>query len=222
VNGSNACDISPLHKRKGFTLIELLVVIAIIAILAAILFPVFARAREKARVASCQSNLKQIALAGAMYAQDDDECSVIYLGAAGLYWPTLLDPYIKNTQVFTCPGRQQQYPCCSYGGGYADYCINMNLAGWNDTLGRVDKGKSLAEVPRSADLIHFADGLLWANHSNYFYRIGGDQLSYPSGTTVTYSRHFRGVNCALFDGHVKWLSLQDITGDKSKYLDPDA
>jgi prepilin-type N-terminal cleavage/methylation domain-containing protein len=60
--------------RKGFTLIELLVVIAIIAILAAILFPVFARAREKARQTSCVSNLKQVALASLMYTQDYDEC----------------------------------------------------------------------------------------------------------------------------------------------------
>ena len=95
-------------RRKGFTLIELLVVIAIIAILAAILFPVFARAREKARTASCQSNLKQIGIAAMMYAQDYDENVVpaIYDGPIDtpstyvdlVYWVNLLDPYIKNKQ----------------------------------------------------------------------------------------------------------------------------
>jgi prepilin-type N-terminal cleavage/methylation domain-containing protein len=95
--------------RKGFTLIELLVVIAIIAILAAILFPVFAQAREKARQASCQSNLKQIGLAEIQYAQDYDE---IYSGsynnnAAGqrVYFPELLYPYTKSTAVYYCPDQ---------------------------------------------------------------------------------------------------------------------
>jgi prepilin-type N-terminal cleavage/methylation domain-containing protein len=88
--------------RKGFTLIELLVVIAIIAILAAILFPVFAKAREKARQASCASNLKQIALAILWYAQDYDERTQGYQGGVGS-WHLLIEPYVKNTQVFACP-----------------------------------------------------------------------------------------------------------------------
>src|SRR5438477_10441937 len=83
---------------RGFTLIELLVVIAIIAILAAILFPVFAQAREKARSISCLSNLKQIGLAIAMYTQDYDEQFVFSWGGAG-NWPVTLNPYIKNGVV---------------------------------------------------------------------------------------------------------------------------
>ncbi|MBC7289450.1 MAG: DUF1559 domain-containing protein, partial [Armatimonadetes bacterium] len=87
--------------RKGFTLIELLVVIAIIAILAAILFPVFARAREKARQASCMSNLKQLALAMLMYAQDYDENLPLSLTAPGDWWndtwKARISPYVKNT-----------------------------------------------------------------------------------------------------------------------------
>lgn len=109
-----------MKTRRGFTLIELLVVIAIIAILAAILFPVFARAREKARQSSCQSNLKQIGLAYAMYAQDYDErlprgvgyiavgtpadppgTNTVY-GLQGEFYITLA-PYIKNEQIFNCP-----------------------------------------------------------------------------------------------------------------------
>lgn len=110
-------------RKRGFTLIELLVVIAIIAILAAILMPVFAQAREKARGASCQSNLKQIALALRMYMQDYDETmfsaaflprvapdtapiypdgqNIVRTLAGGTSW--FMQPYIKNTQVFRCP-----------------------------------------------------------------------------------------------------------------------
>ncbi len=94
-------------KVSGFTLIELLVVIAIIAILAAILFPVFARARENARRASCQSNLKQIGLGILQYTQDYDEKypsgTTTVGGARGIGWAGQCLPYIKSTQVFVCP-----------------------------------------------------------------------------------------------------------------------
>jgi len=93
-------------RKGGFTLIELLVVIAIIAILAAILFPVFARARENARRASCQSNLKQLGLGLAQYTQDYDERLPSGNGAPfGIAngWGAQLDPYLKSSQIFTCP-----------------------------------------------------------------------------------------------------------------------
>jgi prepilin-type N-terminal cleavage/methylation domain-containing protein/prepilin-type processing-associated H-X9-DG protein len=113
-------------RKSGFTLIELLVVIAIIAILAAILFPVFARAREKARQTSCLSNLKQLGLAFIMYKNDYDEVNVQYtfpraglaqpwntddwvngaptIGPTGTYsWAIAIGPYIKNSQLFLCP-----------------------------------------------------------------------------------------------------------------------
>src|ERR1700716_2133138 len=98
------------RSRTGFTLIELLVVIAIIAILAAILFPVFAQAREKARQASCLSNLKQLGLAEMQYVQDyDEKFSGSYQNspAGRIYYPELIFPYTKNTGIYFCPDADQ-------------------------------------------------------------------------------------------------------------------
>src|SRR5437588_10728820 len=122
MNGHQGGRFLPARTRNscsGFTLIELLVVIAIIAILAAILFPVFAQARAKARQASCLSNLKQIGLGMMMYTQDYDECYTVdafnkNAGPAGKNEPcardnpairaeSKIDPYIKNQQIFACP-----------------------------------------------------------------------------------------------------------------------
>ena len=89
--------------KAAFTLIELLVVIAIIAILAAILFPVFARARDKGRQAACMSNTKQIMLGAMQYNQDYDEYFVRPWTAGAVAWFQLLQPYVKNSQVFQCP-----------------------------------------------------------------------------------------------------------------------
>ena len=97
------------RSKFGFTLIELLVVIAIIAILASILFPVFARAREQARKAACQSNLKQLGLAMMQYVQDFDETYPVaqFDASPTRYWYQVIEPYVKSTQVFVCPTAGQ-------------------------------------------------------------------------------------------------------------------
>jgi prepilin-type N-terminal cleavage/methylation domain-containing protein/prepilin-type processing-associated H-X9-DG protein len=139
--------------RKGFTLIELLVVIAIIAILAAILFPVFAKAREKGRQASCLSNVKQLCLAFLQYSQDYDEgfCSCYAASGASAtvrrwYYtsaanPGMLYPYIMNAQVFKCPS----------GGPYGG---NRTLLGDGN-----DKAKNLAIVAKPSETVIFGDAL---------------------------------------------------------------
>jgi prepilin-type N-terminal cleavage/methylation domain-containing protein/prepilin-type processing-associated H-X9-DG protein len=149
------------ERKSGFTLIELLVVIAIIAILAAILFPVFAQAREQARRTSCLSNVKQIALGSAMYTQDFDEQFVVAWGAPAGPWTDLLDPYVKNgheaagqswnrsTGIWHCPSDGEGPSNVSYTtnalltpGGTAAYS-------WSTYY----PGESLASIDKPADVI---------------------------------------------------------------------
>jgi prepilin-type N-terminal cleavage/methylation domain-containing protein/prepilin-type processing-associated H-X9-DG protein len=146
--------------KKAFTLIELLVVIAIIAILAAILFPVFAQAREKARSASCLSNTKQMGLAVSMYAQDYDER--LPMGGNGgptgaNRWYHWIAPYAKNRAIDICPSAPGQTPA-DYGvGGYG---CNINVMNWgNFPAGPKDAppGKALAEITDSAGTFIISD-----------------------------------------------------------------
>ena len=199
--------------KRGFTLIELLVVIAIIAILAAILFPVFARAREKARQTACLNNVKQMALGFVMYAQDYDETcpgGLIYTptsvprpyaGGSGtyLFWMDMLYPYVKNKQVFVCPSY-------SYTGGY------FGGYGWNAGLGYCLNhptrsgpsydGLKLAEIKYPAETWCIADAAA--------YQVQGDltrayHVNTPGGYSPWAPRHNEGSNFAFCDGHAKWV-----------------
>jgi len=149
--------------KKGFTLIELLVVIAIIAILASILFPVFARARENARRSSCQSNLKQIGLGMMQYTQDYDERYPSgVLGTQGSGWAGQTLPYIKSTQIFACPS--DDYPRTekiSYGASRGLLSTNNGIASATARL------NSTAKTVMAFEYRHFAmRDWSWANETS--------------------------------------------------------
>ena len=157
---SQKSSLTRTTRKKGFTLIELLVVIAIIAILAAILFPAFARARENARRASCQSNLKQLMLGVFQYTQDYDEKMPPIVGGGN--WMQITQPYIKSTQLFTCPSDANPTDVVgttTYNGVapfHTSYIYNaqmgrlVNFVTWN--------GISIAEIQNPAGTVAFSDG----------------------------------------------------------------
>lgn len=136
-------------RRNGFTLIELLVVIAIIAILAAILFPVFAKVREKARQTACLSNEKQISLAMMQYIQDNDDREPSALGNVNRLtgWAGRLYPYVKSKGAFVCPDDSTANVTVSY-------CINNNLL---DTSSLPARGVTLAELVSPSMTILFCE-----------------------------------------------------------------
>jgi prepilin-type N-terminal cleavage/methylation domain-containing protein/prepilin-type processing-associated H-X9-DG protein len=181
-----------MMERRGFTLIELLVVIAIIAILAAILFPVFARAREKARQTSCLSNVKQLMLGVMMYTQDYDEVYPGYYNPdppnVADQWFELLEPYVKNEQIFICPSDQNRDP--GYGWNY-----RFISYGWRDPGNAVgDPFTTLGTVEYPSETIILADA-----HNYYVRGPGTSHTSYwPK------ARHNGGANFGLADGHAKW------------------
>ena len=191
------------RRRKAFTLIELLVVIAIIAILAAILFPVFARAREKAKQASCQSNLKQVGLAWLMYLQDYDEKLLpAYMTGMG-QWPQHLYPYMKSWQIYQCPSN---YPISAYPSWDICYTINNYVAGVYSitTLGGIN---SYEDIEAVAETCVFAERLKYGLPSRVGYYITGESAT-ESGVLDNVLHpcsfiHNDTMNVAFCDGHVK-------------------
>ena len=203
--------------RKGFTLIELLVVIAIIAILAAILFPVFARAREKARQSSCSSNLKQIAIAWMMYAQDFDERAapgwnwIVYASVRN--WnATFMRPYIKNEQIWECPSFNNSNIGAAgcedrHRGGIGYQWAWDPIEGPGGDLGWISF-KKIGVLTRPAEFIIYGDSACmgfgpYNNGSFTNWQNGAWPNNPPLG-------HNDGVNVAYADGHVKWTKQNNI------------
>ncbi len=199
--------------EKGFTLIELLVVIAIIAILAAILFPVFARARENARKSNCQSNLKQFGTAFQMYAQDYDQtwCRQQWVtgmdyNAAGqtatspinatYYWWTLM-PYTKNLAIAHCPSDPGNNPS-NTGPSFMSYAYNMYLSGQAEA-------NIIAQNYNVAQRVVLADGRnnwMDAEGTCMAYSGSGSAGTYPNEARL-WGRHMEMMDVLYADGHVK-------------------
>lgn len=224
------------NRKKAFTLIELLVVIAITSILAAILFPVFARARENARRASCMSNLKQIGLGMMMYVQDYDETYpprlIAWQGtppggdwsgtATWWYWPQIIYPYAKSMQVFICPSTGN----VSSNGDVRSRNYGVNYRLFNDPGGvvRIASAVSTASIYAIMDAGNWSITETQANtYGSEFYLPGmgtsGGNCSGASGVRLTdcqTGRHFLGVNMAFADGHVKWLKSSAVVTQSKK------
>lgn len=218
------------HK-SAFTLIELLVVIAIIAILAAILFPVFAQAREKARAASCLSNAKQIGLATQMYVQDYDEKLFFYANAATpsrshtgavvpsanidpVRWWNALMPYMKNDGILICPSDSLPTASKNAAGviAYKRSYIAVRAA----------EGLSLAQIETPVETIvvtekwgadtsgkPITDSWIEPTAGDFNYDVVNNRMA------LSANRHTGGLNASFFDGHAKWMKPQTIVSSKT-------
>jgi prepilin-type N-terminal cleavage/methylation domain-containing protein/prepilin-type processing-associated H-X9-DG protein len=213
---------------KGFTLIELLVVIAIIAILASILFPVFARARENARRTSCLSNMKQMGLGMLQYAQDYDERfpnayhtspTVFIIALPGQ--PSLLDPYTKGAQIFKCPSEPVKRNNAGNPVAKASYGLNLFI--------RQNFPMHLSSIPESSAMMMFgeddyADRIMYypTNRNNFGSNYNRSEVYgyYPTvapatpaddvrngGSIWPVGRHLGGTNMCYVDGHVKFVNI---------------
>lgn len=220
-------------QRRAFTLVELLVVISIIALLAAILFPVFARARENAHRAACQSNCKQIGLAFSQYLQDYDEKLPFIFPLRGYggstngglpTWRSLIYPYVKNVQVFRCPSARINNTACdtspdgspfppgySGNGEYSNGSMGGNsLMTTGDGFGNNGTTRSLGQIPKPSETIVIGEGNCY---SWYYWNCGVACFSNAAQPQQNYlwSGHFTMGNYLFLDGHVKnYRPLQTI------------
>lgn len=237
------CPQAQRKAQKAFTLIELLVVIAIIAILAAILFPVFARARENARRTSCMSNLKQLGLGAMQYVQDYDEKfywsyipdagktppdGVYWFGdATNWVWPQSLQPYTKNFQISVCPSGASSNTKTPYWGHYATNGLLTARGSYGGTP------VSLSQINYSAATYLMMDAGSYviepyqsftpAGETSYLPGSQEGGVACPAMTPASLTadcqtgRHFGGVNVGFADGHAKWLKSSIVIGEARKF-----
>jgi len=205
--------------KRGFTLIELLVVIAIIAILAAILFPVFARAREKARQTSCLSNMKQLGLAVLMYAGDYDErlpmqhhvsdtsdASRLLRPEGNCFWFVRIEPYILNEQVLQCPSGGYDYIYGQAAGASSSEKLYKDVDyGWNYNFCYTQPVK-LANITEPANVIMLVEQEGTLPYGRWFNQADAGSKNY----VWRYAQHNDGSNYTLCDGHAKWVSAQRV------------
>lgn len=227
-----------MRRQKGFTLIELLVVIAIIAILAAILFPVFARAREKARQAACSANLKQVGLGILMYASDYDQYFppnwTNQCRAPGWDWMEITQPYVKNWGLFVCPsatftpngpdGMYLQSCAVGYGrtsqgrrGGYGLNCGRVDPAfpdqrDWGPGGNSIWRPKKDVLIAKPAEVILVTE--IWDPAVGCCMLCGTGHAGFRAPWNANYvsDRHNEGCNNCFTDGHVKWMKKVAFTG----------
>ncbi|RYX82053.1 DUF1559 domain-containing protein [bacterium] len=223
--------------RRGFTLIELLVVIAIIAILAAILFPVFARARENARRASCQSNLKQIGLGILQYCQDYDERFPLAVNGSDIApvgWADSIQPYLKSLQLYQCPSETTAPNPDPLSTGYTDYWYNTVLSRSANSGVTNNVSVSLSAVANPTLTVMNGDG----DSTNGSARYRADGISSSStnntgapsnsvqvglvATGAIVTRHLDGCTVSFVDGHVKWYKAENVAQGRARIYKPGA
>jgi prepilin-type N-terminal cleavage/methylation domain-containing protein len=228
---------SPVRGEGGFTLIELLVVIAIIAILAAILFPVFAKAKQQAYKTQCMSNLKQLGTAMVMYADDYDGVfcgSVVPKGGGWVSWDTAIEPFVKSPKVYKCP---------------ADGSPGTRSYSMNDQWGRLEsegkvphgegwgKGIAMGSLREASRIVMLTEWHVYKDVGYGYNNLGSSYYQSAFGPPAPYhprvsenapesEKRKAGNNYLFFDTHAKFWQWGQVTQDETAdckgyfYFDP--